>query len=149
MGNVRARSANTSMSHACEIVVRNGPDLEKFREWTDSEKVPEDAVSRDDILSVVSLYWFTATGGPSAHFYYEGAAAVKAAAAGAAPPPIGVPVGVAVFPRDIFLPVRRFAERDVPTIARWTEFDRGGHFAALEQPGLLVDDIRAFLRLVR
>ncbi|MEW2144945.1 epoxide hydrolase family protein [Micromonospora vinacea] len=123
--------------------------VEKFREWTDSEKVPEDAVSRDHILTLVSLYWFTATAGPSAQFYYEGAGAVKAAAAGAAPPPITVPVGVAVFPKDIFLPVRRFAEAHIPTIARWTEFDRGGHFAALEQPGPLVDDVRAFLRLVR
>jgi pimeloyl-ACP methyl ester carboxylesterase len=91
----------------------------------------------------------TGTAGSSAQFYYEGAEAVRQAANGATPPPVGVPVGVAVFPHDIFVPVRRFADRDIPTIARWTEFDRGGHFAALEQPELLVDDIRSFFHSLR
>ncbi|MFC0031650.1 epoxide hydrolase family protein [Micromonospora chaiyaphumensis] len=123
--------------------------VEKFREWTDSAKAPEDAVDRDHMLTVASIYWLTATAGSSAQFYYEGAAAVRAAAAGAPPPPVRAPVGVAVFPHDIFQPVRRFAERDYPTITHWTEFDRGGHFAAMEQPDLLVGDIRAFFRPLR
>lgn len=123
--------------------------VEKFREWTDSEKVPEDAVDRDRMLTIVSLYWFTATAGSSAHFYYEGAEGVRIAATGAVPPPTQVPVGVAVFPRDVFLPIRRIAERDIPTLAHWTEFDRGGHFAAMEQPELLIGDIRTFARMVR
>jgi epoxide hydrolase len=123
--------------------------VEKFREWTDSEKVPEDAVDRDTLLTIVSIYWLTGTAGSSAQFYYEGAEAVRQAATGAKPPPVAVPVGVAVFPHDIFVPVRRFAERDIPTITHWTEFDRGGHFAALEQPGLLVGDIRSFVRSLR
>jgi microsomal epoxide hydrolase len=55
-------------------------------------------------------------------------------------------VGVAVFPRDIFVPVRALADRDLPDIRQWTEFDHGGHFAAMEQPGRLVDDIRSFVR---
>src|SRR5581483_4393065 len=97
----------------------------------------------------VSIYWLTATAGSAAHFYYEGAAAVRALASGMAPPPVPVPVGVAVFPRDIFVPIRRFAERDIPNITRWTEFDRGGHFAALEQPELLVGDVRAFFSGLR
>ena len=120
--------------------------VEKYREWTDCDKAPEDAVDRDRLLTIVSIYWFTASAGPSAQFYYEGAEAVRRAAAGIAPPPVPVPVGVAVFPQDIFLPVRAFAERDIPHITRWTEFERGGHFAALEQPELLVEDVRAFLR---
>lgn len=120
--------------------------VEKFKEWTDSDKVPEDAISRDKILDTVSIYWLTATAGTSANFYYEGAAALRALATGEKPPPPAVPVAVAVFPRDIFLPIRSFAERDLPTLARWTEFDHGGHFAALEQPDLLVDDVRAFAR---
>ena len=120
--------------------------VEKFKEWTDSDKVPEDAISRDKILDAVSIYWLTATAGTSANFYYEGAAALHALAAGQKPPPPTVPVAVAVFPRDIFLPIRSLAERDLPTLARWTEFDHGGHFAALEQPDLLIDDIRAFAR---
>jgi pimeloyl-ACP methyl ester carboxylesterase len=56
---------------------------------------------------------------------------------------------VAVFPYDIFLPIRRFADRDFPTITHWTEFDRGGHFAALEQPELLLADVRSFARSLR
>jgi cytochrome P450/pimeloyl-ACP methyl ester carboxylesterase len=120
--------------------------VERFKEWTDSDEVPEDAISRDKILDTVSIYWLTATAGTSAHFYYEGAAAVRALATGQKPPPPTVPVAVAVFPRDILLPIRSFAERDLPTLARWTEFPRGGHFAALEQPDLLVGDIRGFAR---
>ncbi|MBW4721826.1 epoxide hydrolase family protein [Saccharothrix obliqua] len=120
--------------------------VERFRDWTDSTDTPEDAVSRDRILDTVSIYWLTGTAGSSAQFYYEGAEAVRRAAAGEPGPPVPVPVGVAVFPKDIFLPVRRFAERDIHTITRWTEFDRGGHFAALEQPERLVGDIRAFAR---
>jgi pimeloyl-ACP methyl ester carboxylesterase len=123
--------------------------VEKFREWTDSEKVPEDAVDRDAMLTIASIYWLTATAGSSAQFYYEGAEAVRQLASGNPPPPINVPVGVAVFPRDIFQPIRRFADRDISTITHWTEFDRGGHFAALEEPGLLVDDVRTFFRSVR
>ncbi|MCT2586826.1 epoxide hydrolase family protein [Actinophytocola gossypii] len=123
--------------------------VEKYREWSDSAKVPEDAVDRDMLLTIVSIYWFTATAGSSAQFYYEGAAAVRAAAAGNPPPPIGVPVAVAVFPQDLFVPIRAFAERDIPTIVRWTEFERGGHFAALEQPEQLTGDVRAFFRGLR
>jgi epoxide hydrolase len=122
--------------------------VEKFFDWTDSAAAPEDAVDRDHLLTNVSIYWLTATGGSSAQLYYEGAAGLRAIASGAAnpPEPIVAPIGVAVFPHDIFVPIRRFADRDFPTITHWTEFDRGGHFAAMEQPGLLVDDIRTFAR---
>jgi pimeloyl-ACP methyl ester carboxylesterase len=123
--------------------------VEKFREWTGAEKVPEDAIDRDRMLTIVTIYWLTATAGSSAQFYYEGAEAVRQAVSGAAPPPITVPVGVAVFPDDIFVPIRSFADRDIATIQRWTEFDHGGHFAAMEQPAPLVDDIRAFFGPLR
>jgi pimeloyl-ACP methyl ester carboxylesterase len=123
--------------------------VEKFKEWTDSEKAPEDAVDRDRMLTIVSIYWLTRTAGSSAHFYYEGAEMMRMAASGAAPPPISVPVGVAVFPHDPFLPIRPFAERDIATIRRWTEFDRGGHFAAFEQPKLFTGEVREFFRSLR
>jgi pimeloyl-ACP methyl ester carboxylesterase len=123
--------------------------VEKFKEWTDSEKAPEDAVDRDRILTLVSIYWLTRSAGTSAQFYYEGAEMLRQATSGAAPPPITVPVGVAVFPHDPFLPVRKFAERDVTTISHWTEFDKGGHFAALEQPDLLTGDVQKFFRSLR
>jgi pimeloyl-ACP methyl ester carboxylesterase len=63
-------------------------------------------------------------------------------------PPLAAPLGVAVFPRDIILPVRRLAERSFPNIVHWTEFDQGGHFAAMEEPDLFVNDLRAFARIV-
>ena len=119
---------------------------EKYREWTDSAKVPEDAVDRDQMLTTISLYWLTATAGTSAALYYEDAGRLRDILSGAPPQPVTVPVGVAVFPKDVFLPIRRLAGRETPNIVRWTEFDRGGHFAAMEEPDLLVDDVRAFSR---
>jgi epoxide hydrolase len=101
------------------------------------------------MLTIVSIYWLTNTAGSSAHFYYEGREAVALAATGAPPPPISVPVGVSVFPRDIFLPLQRLAHRDIATITHWTEHSQGGHFAALEQPGQLTEDIRIFARSLR
>ncbi|MFF4562729.1 epoxide hydrolase family protein [Streptomyces sp. NPDC001435] len=123
--------------------------VEKFLDWTGATALPEDAVDRDRLLTNVTIYWLTATAGSSAQFYYEGAAGVRAAAAGSVPPPLTVPVGVAVFPDDIFVPVRSLADRDIPTITHWTEFEQGGHFAALEQPAALTGDIRAFARSLR
>ncbi|MCX4681831.1 epoxide hydrolase [Streptomyces sp. NBC_01433] len=122
--------------------------VERFLDWTGAERLPEEAVDRDRLLTIVSIYWLTATAGSSAQFYYEGAEAVRAAAGGAVPPPLTVPVGVAVFPDDIFVPIRRFADRDLPTLTHWTEFERGGHFAALEKPAELAGDVRTFARSV-
>ncbi|MER6280272.1 MULTISPECIES: epoxide hydrolase family protein [unclassified Streptomyces] len=123
--------------------------VEKFLDWTGATELPEDAVDRDRLLTNVTIYWLTATAGSSAQFYYEGAAGVRAAAAGAVPPPLTVPVGVAVFPDDIFVPIRSLADRDLPTLTHWTEFEQGGHFAALEQPAALTGDVRAFARTLR
>lgn len=116
--------------------------VEKFREWTDNEGLPEDAVSRDRMLANVSLYWFTRTAGSSAQLYYEAARAARGVR------PSTVPTGVAVFPHDIARPIRRLAEQ-TDRIVRWTELDRGGHFAALEEPDLLVEEVRAMFRDLR
>jgi epoxide hydrolase len=124
--------------------------VEKFREWTDSAKIPEDAVDRDQLLTNVMLYWLTATAGSSAQLYVETAELLPIAAAPPPPPPpLTVPLGVAVFPHDIFLPIRRFAHQAFPKIVHWTEFDRGGHFAAMEEPELLVGDLRGFARTLK
>jgi pimeloyl-ACP methyl ester carboxylesterase len=110
--------------------------VEKFKEWTNSShELPEDAVDREDILANVSLYWFTGTAGSAANIYYESMHGHDW------PTPSGVPTGVAVFAEDIA--IRRYAEQ-ANTIVRWTDFDEGGHFAALETPELLAADIRAF-----
>jgi pimeloyl-ACP methyl ester carboxylesterase len=116
--------------------------VEKFKEWTDpAAELPEDAVDRDRLLTDVSIYWLTATAGSSARLYYEGAKSW-----GQANEPSAVPTGVAVFPMDIT--IRSIAESQ-HNIVHWTEFDRGGHFAAMEAPDLLVADVREFFRPLR
>ena len=116
--------------------------VEKFKEWTDpAASLPEDAIDRDLILTDVSIYWLTGTAGSSARIYFEGARNW-----GQAPQRSPVPTGVAVFPGDIT--IRPLAERD-HNVVRWTEFDRGGHFAALEAPDLLAGDVRDFFRQFR
>ncbi|KUJ42455.1 epoxide hydrolase family protein [Streptomyces sp. NPDC093228] len=120
--------------------------VEKFREWTDSDELPEDAVDRDRLLTDVMLYWLTGTAGSSARIYYERAHASGRAAAPAEPS--SAPTAVALFPAELQVPLRHRAER-TENIVRWTEFDRGGHFAAMEEPDLLIDDVRAFFRQLR
>ena len=115
--------------------------VEKFKEWTHpSDELPERAVDRDRMLTNVMLYWLTATGASSAHLYYE------SMHSGNWPTPSAVPTGVAVFAEDVS--IRRYAEQS-NNIVRWSEFDRGGHFAAMEAPDLLVGDMRGFFRGLR
>jgi epoxide hydrolase len=104
---------------------------EKFTEWTD----PRSAISADQILADVSLYWLTATAGSSARLTKETGIGGRV--------DCPVPVGMVVLPYDILLSVRPLAER-MYDIVHWTEFERGGHFAALEVPDLFVSDVRAF-----
>ncbi|KAA9154832.1 epoxide hydrolase [Amycolatopsis acidicola] len=117
--------------------------VEKFLEWTDSRNVPEDAVDRDQLLTNVMLYWLTGTAGSSARLYKESAAVWVRRAE-----PSPTPMGVAVFPRDLVLPIRSQAEQ-ANNIVRWTELDRGGHFAAMEVPDLLVGELREFFGSLR
>jgi epoxide hydrolase len=110
--------------------------VEKFKEWTNSSKqLPEDAVSRDEILTNVSVYWFTGTAGSTANMYYE------MGHSGSWPTPSPVPTGVAAFEQDVS--IRRYAE-ELNNIVHWSDFEEGGHFAALEVPELLVADVQAF-----
>jgi epoxide hydrolase len=114
--------------------------VEKFKEWTDSAKeLPDDAVPRDRLLANVSVYWFTRTATSSANLYYE------TTHNRALPQRSGVPTGVAVFRED--LAIRRYGEK-WHNIVHWSDFDTGGHFAAMETPQLLVDDIRSFFATV-
>lgn len=122
--------------------------VEKFKDWTDSTDAPEDAVSRDRILDIVSIYWFTRTAGSAAQMYYEVADLLPIARTTGRYDPIAAPLGMAVFPEGPFVPIRRWVERDFPTLAHWSEFDRGGNFAALEEPDLFVEDLRSFGRLL-
>lgn len=123
---------------------------EKFYEWSGATQAPEDVIDRDTMLANVTLYWLTATAGSSAQLYYETTPTMPAfVATWGGPWPLQAPVAVAVFPDDATRPVLRFAEKALPTLTRWTEFPAGGHFAALEQPDLLVGDLRAFTRSLR
>ncbi len=117
---------------------------EKFWAWTDHTGRFEDAVSRDELLTDVSIYWFTATAGSSARMYYESMASMAVLP----PPTKDVPLGVASFPAEILMGRRRWLEPD-NDVRHWREFDRGGHFAALEEPDLLLGDIRDFFRPLR
>jgi epoxide hydrolase len=115
--------------------------VEKFKEWTHAADVPEDAVDRDQLLTNVMLYWLTGTANSSGRMYYENMHA------GFSPQQPGTtPTGVAVFAEDYA--IRRYGERS-NNVVHWTEFDRGGHFAAMEAPDLLVADVREFFRGVR
>lgn len=117
---------------------------EKFWAWTDHDGDFLEAVSRDDLLTNVSIYWWTGTAGSAARMYYEslrsGSVVVPAFRE--------VPLGVASFPKEILWARRRWVEDD-HRIARWSEFERGGHFAAMEEPDLLLEDVRAFFRDLR
>jgi pimeloyl-ACP methyl ester carboxylesterase len=116
--------------------------LEKFHGWTDpAQPLPVDAVDLDLLLTDVTVYWLTGTATSAANLYYENRVA-PARPAECSP----VPTAVAVFPTDPA--IRRIVERE-HTVVQWSEFDRGGHFAALEAPDLLVDDIRRFFRSLR
>ncbi|WP_373282363.1 epoxide hydrolase family protein [Microtetraspora niveoalba] len=110
-------------------------------EWFDGYGEDVGGVDRDAILTNVTLYWLTRTAGSAARLYKEAAASW-----GRRSEHCPVPTGMAVFPGDST--VRAFAERE-HAVVHWTEFDRGGHFAALQAPDLLVGDVRAFFRRVR
>lgn len=99
-------------------------------------------LTRDQILTQVMMYWLTGTAGSSARQYYEDAKA------GYSTVPSAAPTGIAVFAND-FQSIRRFAERDNTNIVHWSEYERGGHFAAMEVPEVLAEDLRKFFRLFR
>ncbi len=114
---------------------------EKFRAWSDCGGTIENAISRDELLANASLYWFTGAIGASFWPYY-------ARRHGPWPVPegqtVGVPTAYADFPKEILRPPRSVAQRMYTDIRRWTTMPRGGHFAALEQPELLAEDVIAF-----
>ncbi|MCE3248775.1 MAG: Epoxide hydrolase 1 [Geminicoccaceae bacterium] len=116
---------------------------EKFQAWTDNHGQPEDALTQDEMLDVITLYWLTETAASSARMYLENAAVTGA------PPVIEMPVGCSIFPREIVPAPRRWAERVYPNLIHWNELDRGGHFAAFEQPALFTRELRDCFRSVR
>jgi pimeloyl-ACP methyl ester carboxylesterase len=120
--------------------------VEKFRAWTDCSGNPENAISRDEMLANISLYWFTGAIGSSFWPYY-------ARMHGPWPIPEGetvpVPMGYAEFPKEILRPPRSLAAKTYTDIRRWSEMRKGGHFAALEQPAALAGEISGFFLALR
>jgi microsomal epoxide hydrolase len=119
--------------------------IEKFRAWTDNNGSPEDAVTRDQLLTNLTVYWVTNTINSSVRLYCESQRSGRFGPMGQR---IEVPTAAAVFPKEIFRTPRAWAENGF-NLQRYTRFDRGGHFAALEEPDLLIDDVRAFFRELR
>jgi pimeloyl-ACP methyl ester carboxylesterase len=111
---------------------------------------PSGNLTRDHILDNITLYWLTGTGASAARSYWEnGQAQARAAAAGQAPPAVSVPVGFTTFPGEIFLAPRSWVEAGYPNVTYYHQADRGGHFAAWEEPQLFSEEVRAAFRSLR
>ena len=109
---------------------------------------PSGGLTRDHILDNITVYWLTGTGASAARSYWESGRA-QALAAGQAPPQVTVPVGFTTFPDEIFPAPRSWVEQSYPTLTYFNEADKGGHFAAWEQPELFATEIRAAFRSLR
>jgi pimeloyl-ACP methyl ester carboxylesterase len=118
--------------------------LEKFWAWTDCNGHPENILTRDELLDNVMLYWVTATAASSARLYWESFGPKRRPAV-----TVKVPTGVAVFPKEIVTPVRKWMEAGFTNITHWSEMPKGGHFAAFEQPDLFVREVRDYFRKLR
>ena len=111
---------------------------------------PTGNLTRENVLDNITLYWLTGTGASAARWYWEfGRAQAAAAAAGQAPPPVAVPVGYTDFPGEVFPAPRSWVEVVFPGLAYFNELDKGGHFAAWEEPELFSTEVRAAFRSLR
>ena len=117
--------------------------VEKFYQWTDCQGHPENVLSRDELLDNVMMYWLGACGASSARLYWE------SFGRGGGGGDITVPSGVSMFPKEIFRASKRWVERRFKDLRYYNTLDRGGHFAAFEQPELFVGELRACFRTMR
>ena len=118
--------------------------IEKFRTWSDSQGDIESRFSKDELLTNVMLYWATQSIASSTRLYYES----RHSTSSGADLRVEVPTAYALFPKEVVLSPRSWVEARY-NLARWSQMPRGGHFAALEEPQLLVEDIRTFFRDLR
>jgi pimeloyl-ACP methyl ester carboxylesterase len=123
--------------------------VEKLWAWTDHDGQLETVLTRDELLDNVMLYWLPGTGASSARLYWESIRQVNRWISGPVTDTVAVPTGCSIFPRELQRPSRRWAARRFLDIRWWNELDKGGHFAAFEQPELFVNEVRSFFRLVR
>ena len=116
--------------------------IEKFWSWTDCDGHPENALSRDELLDNVMLYWLPGTGASSARLYWESFNS----------PPMGevkVPVGCSIFPKEIFRTSERWARKQFGDLLHFNTLEKGGHFAAFEQPETFINEVRTCFRSLR
>ncbi len=118
--------------------------IEKFYQWMDCQGHPENAVTRDELLDNVMLYWLPDAAASSARIYWE-----SFGSSGSGSNPIEVPAGCSVFPKEIFKTSERWARKRFTNLVHFDVLDKGGHFAAFEQPELFVDQIRRSFRSLR
>jgi pimeloyl-ACP methyl ester carboxylesterase len=116
--------------------------LEKFWAWTDSNGNPENVLTRDEMLDNIMLYWLPGAAASSARLYWESFGKTSL-------DPVRIPVGCSIFPKEIFRVSRRWAEKRYQHLVYWNRLDRGGHFAAFEQPQLYAQEVRACFRKMR
>jgi pimeloyl-ACP methyl ester carboxylesterase len=116
---------------------------EKFKAWTDCDGNPESVLTADEMLDNIMIYWLSNSGASSACLYWE------SFYGGFRSVPVTLPSGCSIFPKEIYTPPRRLVERYYERLVYWNEVDRGGHFAALEQPSRFVEELRACFRLIR
>jgi pimeloyl-ACP methyl ester carboxylesterase len=116
--------------------------LEKFWSWTDCDGHPEKVLTRDELLDNVMLYWLPGTGASSARLYWQSFAQASFEE-------VTVPTGCSIFPKEIIRASRRWAEKRFSDIRYWNELDKGGHFAAFEQPETFVKELRACFAQMR
>ena len=115
---------------------------EKLMAWTDNAGAPEDVLGLDEILDNIMLYWLPGAATSSARLYWESFGAFASVN-------LEIAAGASIFPKEIFRPSRRWAEKRWSNIIHWNELDRGGHFAAWEQPDIFVRELRDCFRKVR
>ncbi len=118
--------------------------LEKFWAWSDCQGHPENVLTRDELLDNVMMYWLPAAGASSARMYWENFSVLTKPKA-----PIHLPTGISIYPHEIFRISKRWAETRFSQLKHYQVLDKGGHFAAFEQPQIFVDEVRTAFRAMR
>jgi pimeloyl-ACP methyl ester carboxylesterase len=120
--------------------------MEKYWAWTDCKGHPENALTRDELLDNVMMYWLTDSGASSGRIYWE---SFNNTIAGIGQTTIDMPTGCSIYPHEIFRSSRRWAEKTFTNLVHFNTLDEGGHFAAFEQPVVFVEELRTCFRALR
>jgi len=115
---------------------------EKFYDWTDHQGSPETVLTQDEMLDNIMLYWLSEAGASSARMYWESLTRLPHGV-------VDVPAGISIFPREMFRASRRWTERFYPQLVHFNILEKGGHFAAFEQPEIFVDEVRQTFATLR